>query len=248
MIVFLFDGTFEGLLTCVYEAYYNVLKPDNILSQTDFQHNLIDEPIMISTDAMKTQKVYDAIENKISSEALSLIFYTSLSEFPESPWLIFNYIKLGFKYGSKINLHLYDDTVLKIHKISDKVKKECHNMLGFVRFDLIEHNIYYSSIQPDFYILPLLAPHFEKRLSDQNWIIHDVKRNKAIVYNTKDWFITEFDSSSFSNLPARTEQTYERLWRTYFQTATIASRENPKLQKAHMPVRYWKHLTEFKKL
>ncbi|MEA4826461.1 MAG: DUF4130 domain-containing protein, partial [Clostridium sp.] len=37
---------------------------------------------------------------------------------------------------------------------------------------------------------------------------------------------------------------YEELWKSYFKSTTIKDRINPKLQKGHMPKRYWSFLTE----
>ena len=70
MVVYIYDNTFEGLLTCIYEAYYSSIKPEAIYSKKVYKHNLIDEAINIETDTSKSIKVYDAIESKISKSSL----------------------------------------------------------------------------------------------------------------------------------------------------------------------------------
>ena len=40
------------------------------------------------------------------------------------------------------------------------------------------------------------------------------------------------------------EESYEDLWRVYFNAISIKRKTNIKLQKKNMPMRYWKHLTE----
>ena len=47
------------------------------------------------------------------------------------------------------------------------------------------------------------------------------------------------------NLFKGTKDEYVDLWKCYFESTTIKERKNPKLQKRMMPLRYWKHLSEF---
>jgi len=246
-VCYIYDGSFEGLLTAVYDAYYSKIKPTELLEEEEFQPSLINESYYIETDSIKSDKVHNAIRTKISEDALEYIFYTYLSSFKGKGTLIYNYIKLGFKYGLKVNLHTYDDTVIKIHKIRNRVAGEQHLMLGFVRFEAIGKNLYYSSIEPDHNILSLIAPHFVNRLADQNWIIHDLRREVAAIYNMAEWVIVPFEKNKIPNIDGNaSEDFYTNLWKDYFASTTITNRLNPKLQKMKVPVRYWKHMTEFK--
>ncbi|ERI94799.1 putative DNA metabolism protein [Clostridiales bacterium oral taxon 876 str. F0540] len=245
MVCYVFDGTFEGLLTSIYEAYYNHIKPEEIIPDWQFQPSLIKKPISIKTDAEKSLKVHNAIKNKISAAALENIYYVFLSELEGSCTIILNYIKLGFKLGNEIDLHLHNDTVLAIHKIRRKVTYETHRMLGFVRFKCI-NNIYYSQIEPDHNILCLLAEHFASRLQNELWIIHDLKRGLALIYNKREWYITSLSKESGEDIFNSGENgLYEELWKDFFRSIAINDRINPRLQKRMMPSRYWKHLTEF---
>lgn len=243
---YIYDGSFEGLLTAVYEAYYNENKPKEIVEEDEFEPSLINEPYYIKADSVKSDKVRNAIKTKISEDALENIFYTYLSSFKGKETLIYSYIKLGFKYGNKIDLHTYDDTVIKIHKIRNKVAGEHHLMLGFIRFEAVSKNFYYSSIEPDHNILALIAPHFASRLADQNWIIHDLKREVAAIYNMVEWVIVPFERNKAANIKENNSvDFYTDLWKDYFISTAITNRLNPKLQKMKVPVRYWKHMTEF---
>lgn len=247
MIYYVFDGSFEGLLTSIYEAYYNYKKPEEIVPKWQFKPTLITEPLYIKTDIEKSSKVYMAIKNKISKQALELIYHVYLSEIEGCCNLIYNYIKLGFKLGRQVDLHLHEDSILNIHTINKKVINECHRILGFVRFKSIE-NMYYSPIEPDHNILALIAPHFSSRLPNENWIIHDLKRSLAVFHNKTEWIITPFTMENIDGLMVREEsELYESLWKDFYKTIAIADRINPRYQKRNMPLRYWKHLTEFEK-
>lgn len=245
MICYIYDDTFEGLLTSIYEAYYRKEKPEEIFSNAEFQPTLLTEPVFIESNEEKYIKVYDAIENKISKESLEMIYHVYLSELKGCGTLIYKYIRLGFKLRSSVNLYLHNNIVLNMHKLEKKVIYECHRMLGFVRFNLTE-NLYYSAIEPEYNILSLIASHFVQRLPNENWIIHDLKRECAIFHNKSQWIIAPFSKENFHNFFKTEDTLYEALWKEFFHSIAVENRINPKLQKRQMPARYWKHLTELK--
>ena len=255
--LYLYDGTFHGLLTVIYEIYYNHDNPLDIsISNIDEspQMNFLNENKTIVTDNEKVLKVLKGIKGKISIQALDNIYYAFLSGTEGKEMAIFNYIKLGFKLGSGIDAHLYDEKVICLHKIVKKVRKETHLMTGFIRFTY-NNNFYYASYEPDNNITELLAPLFANRFSDQYFIIHDVSREIAAIYNTKEWVITAFCNSDVEKLNVtRNDEVlmengenyicYEELWKEYFVHISIDERKNEKQQKSMMPKRYWKNMLE----
>ncbi|HCV81945.1 MAG TPA: DNA metabolism protein, partial [Zunongwangia profunda] len=40
------------------------------------------------------------------------------------------------------------------------------------------------------------------------------------------------------------EISFQKLWKSYFESTNIKSRKNTKLHLQHVPKRYWKYLTE----
>lgn len=244
MINYIYDGSFDGLMTSIYEAYYRPDKPDNIIPDEDFQQSLFSNNIYINTDIEKSNKVQNAIVNKISYNALKNVFYVFLSELEGSSTLIYKYLKLGFKVGCNIDRHLSDDTVLNMHKIKHKVTFEAHRMKGLLRFRLLECNIYYSDICPDHNIIGLLAPYFAERFADQDFIIHDVRRKLSVVYNKKEWIMTDIPPLQHMISEKEDEIRFQNLWKQYFKSIAIKERINPRLQRHYMPRRYWDYLIE----
>ncbi len=244
-MIYIYDGTWNCFLTAVHHYYYDRQNVTNIECALSYSPNLIDEYREIITDNSKAKAVEQAILNKISHESLDNIIRCFFSEIAGREMWILNYIKLGFKIGSKIDNMLGTQTVLDVLVPARKVKAESHLMLGILRFELLENNIYYAPIQPDNNIITFIAPHFKQRFADQNWVIHDTKRNLAALYNTKNMIISYMD---LDNIPDRhaDELKFQSLWKNYFKHIAIKSRINPKLQKQFIPKRYWKQLTEKK--
>jgi probable DNA metabolism protein len=242
-VIYIYDGTWDGFLTAVHHYYYDRQAVANIESSLSYIPNLIDEYREIPVDITKAKTVEQAIFNKISDESLDNIIHCFFSEINGREMWILNYIRLGFKIGSKIDSMLGDQTVLNVLQPARKVKAESHRMLGILRFELLENNIYYARIEPDHNIITFISPHFKERFADQNWVIHDIKRRLAALYNTKRMLISYMDLSNIPNIHAE-ETKFQSLWKNYFNHIAIKSRINPKLQKQFIPKRYWKNLTE----
>ncbi len=243
MITYIYDGSFEGLLTCIYDAFYEVEKPDDIVSEINYIENFLVEKVYIKTDMIKSEKVYEAIENKISHESLKRVFYAYLSELPQSEIMILKYLRLGFQIGPDVNMNLANEHVLNMDNLYKKVGKERHRLVGLLRFKKVKNNILYAQVEPDHNVIALVAPHFQARLSNENFIIHDTKREIAIFYNRDQWVIKDIEIPD-PFLVRDMEENYEDLWRVYFNAISIKRKTNIKLQKRNMPMRYWKHLTE----
>jgi len=243
MLCYTYDGSFSGLLSAIYEIYYRHRIPQEIVPAGSSNLQLFVQQEHIACDEGKASRVYEAIDSKISSRALRNAYCAYLSEHPQAGLWIFEYLRLGWKLGPRVDLHLTDERVHRVHKLRSKVKAEQHRLLGLVRFQRYQPDIYYSAIEPDHNVAELLAPHFASRLADQNWIIHDLRRDLAVVFNRREWVATGFTLKQKLELEVD-EKYYQRLWKQYYDSIAITSRKNPRLQKQFMPERYWKHLVE----
>lgn len=246
MIDYLYDGTFEGILTCIYHHYYTE-KASGIFHRDSYQSTLLGGYMEVETDQMKAVTVYEAIERKISSYDLRRIYKAYLSNDPDKETKILRYIVLGFREGAKISMLHGNQTVFDIQSIEKKIEVEKERMLQFVRFSVMENDVLYARIEPDNDVVELIAGHFCDRFKNEPFIIHDVKRGKALIAYRKKWYISQFDDEDIPELSAD-ENDYRRLWKNYFENIAIRERTNPRCQKNFMPVRYWKHLTEVNSL
>jgi probable DNA metabolism protein len=242
-MIYVYDGTFNGLLTAIFEAYYRKEDPSLITTDENLQTNFLEEIVYIKTDNQKSARVYDSIVCNITLDCAEDIYYTFLSSYEDSATWIYQYLKLGFKVKKKLSLYQNDEAVMRIRNTVYKVLGEKHRLMGLHRFSMLESGIYYAPISPDHDVTELLAPHFAKRLADQNWVIHDVKRKKAAVYDTREWYITDFDYDEHS-LVKEKNQDFQDLWKRYFSHISIKERRNISLHRKMMPARYWKHMTE----
>lgn len=240
-MIYVTDGSFEGILTAVFEAFRLKENPDHITLGGDFQLSMDPELREISTDTGKSDRVWRGIQNKISEESLETLYRAYLSEHPRVGLYIYRYIKLGLKLGCKVEGYLQNPDVQAILDLNNRVAAESHLFLGLLRFKKLRSGIFYASYEPDNNITQLITDHFARRLAGQAWIIHDKKRDIFALYNGEEVIFT----SGLSDLEhLACEEEYEELWKRYFATIAIESRKNPKLQRSFMPYRYWNNLVE----
>ena len=252
MLYYIYDGTFDGLLTAVSAAMELEEFPEQIVTAGKLEMNLFAEIRQIETDFEKAKGFLGEIVKKLSREGLKTVLYCYLSDEAGSEIELCEYLRKVMATTENIETKLTDPVVLKVRKTGEKVAKEVLRMKGIIRFRQIEPGFFYAPIEPDHQITPLLTEHFQKRFADQRWFIHDRRRNCGVLYDGNEArFLKEVDlkpelenltpdSSCFS----REELDWQKLWNVYFKSIEIRERTNPKLQRQHLPARYWKYLTE----
>lgn len=125
-------------------------------------------------------------------------------------------------------------------------------MIEFIRFQKAEDSTFFGAMEPLYNVLPLVVGHFKDRFADQKWLIYDLKRAYGCYYDLQEVREVRFDRmeehllSGILNdkLMAEDEKLFQNLWKAYFKAIAIKERINPRLHKQHMPVRFWKYLTE----
>ncbi len=242
MMDYLYDGTFEGILTCIYHHYYTE-KASGIYLQDSYQSTLLGGCMEVETDPVKAATVYEAIERKLSSFDLRRLYKAYLSNDDEKETKILRYVLLGFRVGPCVSSLHGNQAVFDIQTLEKRIDVEKERMLQFVRFSAMEGGILYGRIEPDNDVLELIAAHFCDRYRNDPFIIHDVRREKALIGYGGRWYISAFSGRDIPQV-SKGERQYRRLWKSYFENIAIKERTNPRCQKNFMPVRYWKHLTE----
>lgn len=239
---YLYDGSFDGFLSCIYHNYKSK-NASGIYEKNLYQHSIMNNYMIIDTNSDFADIVYNAIETKISKEAMNMIFYAFLSCEKDKDNRILKFIEFGFKKG-KIALDMYtNDCVFPIREIYTRVSREEHGFLGLLRFSDIG-GILYAKYSPDNNITVLITEHFADRYKYEKFIIHDEKRNIASIYADERWEIIDASSINAISL-SDDELMLHRLWKEYFTTLAIEGRKNAKLQNQKVPKKYRKNLTEF---
>ena len=241
-VIYIHDGSFEGLLTAVFEAYARRPAPAAIAGQ-GCQQLLGSRYEEILPDPVKAERVETGIRRKIGREDADLLWTAFLSDDEEKGDKIYQYIRLGLEIGPKIHFRLADPRVLAVQKLAALVGREAGMLRQFVRFARMEGGVFYGAITPQYPVLPIIMPHFAERFQVQPFILHDKTHDQAGIFDTREWVIA---STQGLRLPGSTEDeaVYRRLWKAFYDTVAIKERINPALRRNHMPKKYWRNMVE----
>ena len=255
MTVYTFDGTMDGLLTAVFDAYALHEQPEQLLKSGDALPLFCEHLYHVTTDEEKARRVWTGLEKHLPREAMKLISVSWLSELPELPTPLFLYIYKVFRQGD-ISHNFADDDVLSVIDIAHSVLHEQLRMKQFIRFQKAKDGTYLAVVSPDHNVLPLITDHFSDRFNDQPWLIYDAKRHYGFYYDGKaapirvtfeDEAAVPFNLNNGklnAEVLSHDDQLFQDLWRTYFKAICIKERMNPRKQLQDMPRRYWKYMTE----
>ncbi len=242
-MILLYDGTFEGFLSLVYEVYYKKLKPTKIY-KTLPNEILFEEILEINSSKESGIKVLNAIKTKFPKEILEKILNIFMCDSKEFEMALLEYIVIGFK-DSKQLYNINNSCVFYLNNLEKELFRVTHKLTGFIRFEELEDKTLYAKIESKFNVVYFLGRHFLKRFNNQNFIIHDINRKIAFVKMKNDYSIKEvafFDQPNYSS----NEEKFQKLWKSFFSGVTINERTNLKLQTQMVPLLYRTYMSEFK--
>ena len=268
MTVFRYDKTFEGLLTAVFDAYVRRMWPDALLSEgepaplfTTEEHNVVSDP-------EKSGRVWTALAKKLPKDVSNMLVMGWLSEEPGVDMMLARYMRRVIDEAGKVYTDFSDPDILRIKQLALKVSHEREHLMQFTRFqkgaDLPDTTddpaaaqnhgagaTYFAPVSPRYNALPLAIPWFRDRFRDQKWLIYDIKRRYGYYYDLHE--VTEITMEDDAHLTegeldpgmlAADEKLFQDMWRGYIDSMAIKERINPRLQRQHMPRRFWPLLTE----
>lgn len=254
MNIFLYDATFGGLLTAVFEAYSRRTFPDVLLPEEEPLPLFYDEVFTVLTDEEKSGRVWRGLQKKLSSTALACLAQCWLAEEPETPMLLFRYIRKVIDAPRSIETNFADPDVLAFSRMWKRVDWERLRLIQFIRFQKAADGTFFAAVEPEKNAIPLVIGHFKDRFADQRWLIYDIKRAYGYYYDLKEVREVTFEEDNRAehlvtgmmdeSLMDKDEKLFQSLWKAYFKSICIKERLNPQKHRQDMPVRYWKYLTE----
>lgn len=241
MKIFICDGTPDGFFTAVFDAFKE--KDGIITSDTALQLSLDSQIVRVTTDLEKSLRVKRGIE-KYDREAVSDVLLALRSCESLKEQTAFEYVKLLFKQKSPVKKAFNLPEVIEFNDILHKITFEAHRLKGFLRFMESSCGVLYAPYSPDNDVTELLMPHFAERFKSEKFVIHDLKRKLAGMYDGNEWIVCNAGEAEV--YLTEYERAFETLWKKYYKAVNIASRPHEKQMKGYMPVRYWKFLPEKK--
>jgi hypothetical protein len=230
MVNIIFEDSFEGFLSALYWAFKNDIKNPIFLKAK--------KPSLFETVKVEIEDdILKKFKQMLDEETIELFYdcfcYDDEKAFSDTYRSFLFYLE---------NKHLKDvnqDFIRNLIYYRKSLNRERHKYIGFLRFHQVD-NILYAKFEPKHFLLDYLGEFFKRRYKEENFVIHDVKRKKAAVYHEKHLSIEAFDKEI--NIE---KDTYQKLWKAFFEAVTIRERANARLQNHYAPKYFRKYMIEF---
>lgn len=249
----IYDGSFEGLLCALDEACADA-GVDGLVPAHQAQLDLFSGGQEVSASSTRAAHFAQRLRAASSRAVMRTVLYNYLSELAGFEDALLAYVRMAFARGADIDRYHAHDAVRMVHACARKVGHELHRLTGLARFRELRDGRWWAPLAPDHNVVCGVAAQFRRRMPSCTWIVYDVRRGYGVRWDTRAMtLVTMHDELSAAvrvnphaadALYTDTEHAYQRLWRHYFQTISIAARRNPSLQRRNMPQRYWRYLIE----
>ncbi len=250
MTVFTCSDTFEGILCGVYDAWMSRLGHDNVCLELENTGNIrmFAEYRRVEETPDKFEKVADAVQREAGQQVYEQIYCASLSRQPEKADRIYRYLIYALHFGRRVEDMLQVPAVYELFRLRRSVGNEATHLIEFIRFSQTSRGVLVGTVKPENDVILLMAPHFADRLREENWVIYDDRRRKAVLHRArKRWLMVQLPDDSWKErlMESSDQEEFENLWRTFHRSIAIAERTNPICQRTHLPFKYRPYMTEF---
>lgn len=240
-IIYHYDGTFNGFLSCVFESYVSKEYPAQFQDEDHLIPSLF--PVrQVETDDRRARRILVSLE-KIDPYAKELVYKGFLTCVPNREQILYRFIRSLYVVGRPLLRRISDESVLPLLKAVRHLDGEVHLLKGFVRFSEFEGTLA-GEIKPKNRVLPLLRFHFCDRMYNERFLLYDRTNHEALVHQPGRWAILPMEDFQMA-APSAREAQYRQLWKRFYDTIEIRERRNPRLRMSNMPKRYWETMTEF---
>ncbi len=240
ILVFAYDGSFDGFLSAVFDAFVMKALPADIVIFDDMEPSLL-KIHYVATDFEHAKRVLAGTEKKLGKTGLYMVQRAFLFDGEGKENAIMRFIWRAFNEKKSISGNIGDEDVSRVFKMSTAVGNEAERFRQFTRFS-DNNGALVAVIHPKHFVLPIIKHYFCDRIKNEHFMIFDAEHGAALIHSPGRTAIIPAESLE---LPSDTEDRfYSSLWKSYYRHIAIASRYNPKCRMTHMPKRFWKYLPE----
>lgn len=240
ILIFAYDGSFEGFLSLVFDSFSMKTVPADIVIFDDTEPSLL-KMHYVETKPEHARRVLNGIETKLGHTVLNMVEKAFLFDEEGKENKILCFIRKAFAEGRNIGSKIGDKDVNPVYKMCVSVNNEAEHWRQFTRFS-DSNGTLVAVIHPKHFVLPLIKPFFCARIKNEHFMIFDSEHGAALIHTPERTAIIPVESLDFTD--SSEDNFYSSLWKNYYRHIAIASRYNPICRRTHMPKRFWQYLPE----
>ena len=235
-----FDGRWDGWRAVARDALGAGLAPDAVRwrASADAQDSLFGTEVKRDVESDVHRRPPASVPRAFPSLGADAACHADPAR-----WDLLYRVLWRLTHGERHLLEVYvDDDVHRLQTMAKTVRREAHKLRAFVRFRLVASGSaqerYVAWFEPAHDVVEREAPFFARRFPAMRWSI--LTPGVAAHWDGA----TLSYAPGVSRLDAPSDDDLEELWRTYYAHTFNPARVKPRMMRAEMPVRYWKHLPE----
>ena len=269
-VAYRYDGSLEGLLTAVFQAYAMHEDPQDVVRGDALQPRLGQTVRDIETDVDLALRVQRGIRRTCGQASFETVMHASLADAPDAGTVVYRFVRYAMaqnrphdcsrcpkrrgcagpafctahgRRGASVLNDLAHPAVGPLLKLDRSVMNERHRMLQFLRFEHLENGAWFARCNPNAAVVPLIMDWFSGRFNTQPFMIFDENHAMAGVYEGRDWYLVKTDEVTLPDRAAD-EKLMQAAWKRFYDTVAVEARYNPELRRQFMPKRFWKNILE----
>lgn len=251
-VVYLYDGTPEGLYSAIFAAYARKQDPSEVIPEDEFQPRLLQDAVRIPTDEGHALRVSQGIRKRLGARTQRQAQKCSLSGKDGAGTALYRFVRYALdeaagKKGAPVN-NISHPCVKPFFDAVRGVDNECEKIRQFARFQHLKgegQEVWFARVNPRDAVIPLVMGHFVERFNIQPFILYDEVHGVAGVWDGQcTHLVRTSDEALTLPGPDATEAVMQDAWREFYRTLSVDARYNPELRRKMMPKRFWKNLTE----
>ncbi len=238
--IYEYDGSFSGLLCCIFDSYTRKERPVSILETGREQISLY-AVHTVETDKGHAKRIWNSVCARSAATA-KLIRLAHLTCLPNRELRIYRLVCRLYREGPSFVRNPADPDLYPLYSAVRHMDTELEKLRGFVRFRSLRAVRRRDCAEKP--RAPRFAPPFLRALRRSGFSDLRPHTQKALVHCRGHWIITPLDSYTMAR-PSRAEAAFRRLWKTFYDAIAIRERTNLRCQRSNLPLRYRSDMTEF---
>lgn len=243
-LIYCYDGTLAGFFCCVFESFARREIPFAIWTPEEEQPSLC--PVReIPTDPERAGRVRRGIKEKLGPSAGKITAVGFLSGQEDKELILLRFLHYAFGVGPGALRQLGRPEVAEANGLVRSVEWEAEKLRGFVRFEE-SGGMLGGVIHPKNHVLPLLRPFFCSRIGGEDFLIYDASHGEVLFHQAGKTRLEKLEAPLALPEPDAAESEYQKLWKQFYETLSIAERRNERCRRTHCPKRFWADMTELR--
>jgi probable DNA metabolism protein len=224
MTKWLYDGTFDGFLSCVFDLYWQ--RKQNVVIRKEHEHKrgVYDDLLFMPTNMANADRVWTGLCKLLPAKVRQELIACHLSEKPGEEDNLIGYIRYVFDAQKVVIPNATNFYARHVEQLAGKVFQEQLKMERAVKFRLTRYNVHYAMISPEYNVLPLIAAHFQEHYPGLYWLIYDQRRCYGIYHNLKkvETVRLQFFEESDGRYPqagfvwSPDDSLFQQLWKLFY--------------------------------